>query len=174
MATRYMDEYIGCIERSLNTLTIPRDVGTIRSFFYGNTSGGYYVFDLTSVTFPTNAGIVAIGEGAFAGTKLTTITIPEQVSTIESYAFYCCTKLTSIVIPKGVNTLGLRAFAECTGLTSVIFKGTPSTFGYGRDDVFYGCDNPNLNIYVPWSETDYIYNFYEISDTATIHYNYNT
>lgn len=43
---------------------------------------------------------------------------------IENNAFYNCTKLTSITIPEGVTSIGKSAFAYCSKLTSVTFKNT--------------------------------------------------
>ena len=43
-------------------------------------------------------------------TGLTSVTIPESVTTIREGAFMNCTGLTSVTIPDGVTTIGSSAF----------------------------------------------------------------
>ena len=53
------------------------------------------------------------------GDLVTSITIPNSVTSIGKLAFYNCTGLTSIVIPNSVTSIGEYAFNDCTGLTAV-------------------------------------------------------
>ena len=72
---------------------------------------------LTSITIPEN--ITSIGRCAFSGCDgLTSITIPDSVTSIGSAAFENCSGLTSIVIPDSVTSIDHWAFQYCTGLTS--------------------------------------------------------
>ena len=50
---------------------------------------------------------------------LTSVTIPNSVTSIEDYAFAYCTGLTELTIPDSVTSIGDSAFEGCTGLTSV-------------------------------------------------------
>ena len=73
---------------------------------------------LTSVVIPD--GVTTIGDWAFDKcTSLTSITIPYSVTTIGEYAFYNCTSLTSITIPYSVTSIGDSAFMGCTSLTEI-------------------------------------------------------
>ena len=51
--------------------------------------------------------------------SLTSITIPDSVTSIGRWAFSGCTGLTSITIPDSVISIGENAFSGCTGLTSI-------------------------------------------------------
>ncbi|MBU2929107.1 leucine-rich repeat domain-containing protein [Winogradskyella psychrotolerans] len=62
---------------------------------------------LTSVTIPTN--IVTIEEAAFANNSLTTVSIPDSVTLIERNAFVN-NQLTTLDLGEGVETLGSGAF----------------------------------------------------------------
>lgn len=58
-----------------------------------------------------------IYKSAFAGcVNLTSIVIPDSVTSIGSYAFEDCTGLTSITIPDSVTFIGYEAFYNCTSL----------------------------------------------------------
>ena len=76
---------------------------------------------LTSVTIPND--IVSISSFAFYNCAgLTNVTIPNSVTSIGRSAFYNCTGLTSITIPDSVTSIGSSAFSGCTGLTNVTFE----------------------------------------------------
>ncbi len=64
--------------------------------------------------------VKTIYEYAFCqNTKITSVTIPNGVTSIGYYAFYACSSLTSVTIPDSVTTIGERAFFDCSRLTSV-------------------------------------------------------
>ena len=62
--------------------------------------------------------VTSIGEQAFLGSSLTSVTIPESVKSIGERAFLC-SSLTSVTIPSGVTSIGENAFYYCISLTSV-------------------------------------------------------
>ena len=55
---------------------------------------------------------------------LTSIEIPNSVTSIGGAAFKGCSNLTSIEIPASVTSIGGSAFDECSGLTTVYYTGT--------------------------------------------------
>ena len=58
---------------------------------------------------------------AFYGcTRLTSLTIPDGITSIGHQAFYGCTRLTSLTLPNSLTDLGTDAFARCRDLTSVV------------------------------------------------------
>jgi len=71
--------------------------------------------------------VVAIGDGAFHDSSLTSVTIPDSVTSIGYVAFRYCGSLTSVIIPGSVATIGREVFAYCTYLTNVsILNGVTS------------------------------------------------
>ena len=90
---------------------------------------------LTSVTIPNS--VTSIREGAFSGcTLLTSITIPDSVISIGDYAFSGCSNLTSITLPDAVTEIGLRAFKNCSKLDIISL---PNSMAYWGDYAFEGC-----------------------------------
>jgi len=86
-----------------------------------------------AVTIPSSISgltVTSIGSGAFEyGSGLTSITIPNSVTSIGQQAFeYCWSQsLTTITIGSGVTSLGEYAFSGCTYLTKVYFLGNEPT-----------------------------------------------
>ena len=48
--------------------------------------------------------------------SITSVIIPDSVTSIGKYTFYGCSSLTSIKIPKGVMSIGEWAFSGCSRL----------------------------------------------------------
>jgi hypothetical protein len=47
------------------------------------------------------------------------VTLPDTLTSIESYVFSSCSSLTSVTIPAGVTSIGNGAFSYCSELASV-------------------------------------------------------
>ena len=90
---------------------------------------------MTSVTIPNS--VTSIGNSAFEHCSgLTSVTIPNSVTSIGWYAFYNCTSLTSVTIPNSVTSIGEGAFSGCSGLTSVTIPNSVTSIGI---NAFRGC-----------------------------------
>ena len=71
----------------------------------------------------TNAG--TLGEGG-----PTSVTLPDSITHIGSYAFYHCTNLTSITLPDAISALPAGVFGDCSRLTSVHLPEQLQALGY--------------------------------------------
>ena len=70
--------------------------------------------------------------------KLTSITMPSQITTIGEQAFYQCTSLTKITIPSKVTTIGKQAFYGCKKLKTITIKTKKLTSKKIGDKAFKG------------------------------------
>ncbi|WP_026887893.1 leucine-rich repeat domain-containing protein [Clostridium beijerinckii] len=84
--------------------------------------------NLTSITIPDSTtsieSIVCMN-----CSNLTSIVIPNSVTNIQADAFSGCSSLKSIIIPSSVKTIESRAFAGCSGLTSLSIPNSVTSIG---------------------------------------------
>ena len=75
---------------------------------------------LISATFPIDSNLTSIGYEAFENTKLTSIHIPNGVTTIDASTFRGCDLLETVIIGSGVTDIGDEAFSGAFLLRSVV------------------------------------------------------
>lgn len=82
--------------------------------------------------------VTTIGHAAFFNSAVTSVTIPDSVTSISDEAFVNCPKLTNISIPNSVTFIGFSAFNSCTSLKSITLPSSLSTI---QSYAFYNCEN---------------------------------
>ena len=119
-------------------VSIPSSVGGYAVKRVGDGWSAVFGLDttlVTSVGIPNS--VTSIGQYAFYRcTSLTGITIPNSVTSIEKDAFYRCISLTSITIPNSVTSIGDGVFYECTSLISITIPNSVTSIGIYA---FFGC-----------------------------------
>ncbi len=122
----------------------------------GITSIGNYAFsgsDITSVTIP--ATVKAIGVGAFKDcAKLTAAVIPSGVTAVRNLTFAGCSALASVTIPASVTAIDSMAFENCSALTGVTLPSSLKTIGASA---FSGCSKL-VAVTIPSGVTEIPYN----------------
>ena len=79
--------------------------------------------------------VTRIGDSAFSAydidacSNLTSIVIPDSMTSIGWYAFFSCTSLTDVTIPNGLTSIGEDAFCECTSLADVTIPDSVTSIG---------------------------------------------
>lgn len=110
------------------TLTLPEGLKEIgSSAFSGSAEFAGYVnnkmMNITAVNLPNS--LEKLGYNAFHACKITSVTVPEQITVLESGVFSCCFELTSVTLPEGLKTIGSLEqyssgpFQHCTSLKTI-------------------------------------------------------
>ena len=112
-----------------------------------------YTFDTTGehVVKYSLKNSINIGDGAFrACSGLSSVTIPDSVTSIGQFAFRDCTGLTSVTIGSGITSIDFASFYQCSSLTSCTINAQqPPTLG---DSAIYRTNN--CPIYVSCASVD--------------------
>ena len=108
-------------------------------YFVGLSAIGNFAFyrctGLTTVEIPNS--VTSIGEYSFYNcTSLTSIELPNSVTSIRNYSFSVCTSLTSIALSNSLTSIYYYSFAGCRSLTSIEI---PSSVTYISSDAFPSC-----------------------------------
>ena len=111
---------------NLTAVTIPKSVENFRGIAFGGCTGlqsivvedGNPVYDSRE---NCNAIIETSSNTLIAGCKSTII--PESVTSLGEYAFWCCRSLQSIIIPPKIKSLRGKSFNDCTLLKSITVDG---------------------------------------------------
>ena len=95
--------------------------------------------------------VTAINNAAFTNSAVTSVTIPDSVTSIPDAAFVNCSQLTNISIPNSVTYIGFSAFDGCASLKSITLPSSLRTIG---NSAFAGC--PSLmTVTYPGSKTQW-------------------
>jgi len=92
-----------------------------------------------NVTVPSNIDgkpVASIGNQAFSDSGITSITIPDSVTSIGDEAFFQCRNLSSVTIGNGIKSIGDYAFYLCTSLTNITMQGSVTSIG---QQAFWQC-----------------------------------
>jgi BspA type Leucine rich repeat region (6 copies) len=156
----------GCT--NLTSITIPRNVNSIGADALGScinlqaitvdpmnpnfasVEGVLFGKDLTTLLaypgglsgrYAIPRSVTTIASDAFAGCSVTSVMIPNSVTSIEDWAFSLCLGLTNLTIPSSVTNIGEYAFYICSNLHAIHFEGnapsTDSTIFTGDSGIVY-------------------------------------
>lgn len=124
--------------------TLKGDQATVTGAVAGTSFSGELVIP-ASVTYEGKAYTVTeIGNFAFSNYDISSVSIPETVTTIGGGAFQSCTQLVSVTIPKSVITITGAAFQACIGLTSVTIGESVTSIGNNAFNICSKLAEPQL------------------------------
>lgn len=130
--------------QTLTYTVLDQDAKTCQTKAGTSTDGGNNVAGPLTIPEKASDGdnyysVIAISDYSFSGCKgLTSVTIPNSVTSIDFFAFKGCAGLTSIKIPNSVTEIGNYAFRSCTGLKSITIGNSVTSIG---SNAFYDCSS---------------------------------
>ena len=104
---------------------------------------------LESVELPDGIEVI---DGAFSGSGVKSISLPDSITRLGEYAFGDCSRLESIIIPDNVTEIGACAFSQCTSLESITIYNPECSISFSVDTipeatVIYGHINSTAQMY---------------------------
>lgn len=130
--------------KNLTNVTFPGSLASVGSRAFSNFSN-LYISNLSSwcKNDIANNPLRCAKNFYVNGTLLTTLTIPDDITSISPYLFYGCKNLKTIIYPDGLTSIGDYAFYGCENLKTII----PSdNLTYVGNYAFYGCKNLETTI----------------------------
>lgn len=123
---------------TVTSVTIPSTIKTIGANVFSNCS------KLTSVDFSENTGEIVLGIGAFMGSAVKNIQLPQGITEIPASCFQGTTGDGEFVIPSSVTSIGDGAFLS-SKYTSFTFEDGTSDLKCGKQ-VFAGASMTSFEI----------------------------
>ena len=124
----YGDIWYGC--NKLRTVNVGENVTSLPQNIFYNA-------EINAINFlGDNPQLTIIGNGALASTNITSIDIPNGVTSIGNDAFHWCYGLTTVTIPDNVANIGSSAFEYCYNIKNVVIGSAVATIG---EKAFLSC-----------------------------------
>lgn len=117
--------------KNLETVNIPASVKTIGSEAFRDNP------NLKNANFAKGSQVESFGSSVFYNcVTLQKFTMPDTVTSIDSYCFERCTALSNIHLSSALSYIGYRAFHSCTGLETITL---PDSMSKTSSDIFLDC-----------------------------------
>ena len=137
--------------RSLSEVNLPDSLTTIEgAAFYVDPD--YNIGSIQSIALPSN--LTSIGNWAFAGQGLRSVTIPGSMHEVASDTFNGCPGLNSITVLNGTTKINEGAFNYCQMIKSVTIPSSVTFVdhnafyeGYYMEDIYLYPDPANLDFF---------------------------
>ena len=84
-----------------------------------NTYSGSVSIPETVTNNGTEYSVTTIGESAFKGSAVTSVSMPEGITSIDYNAFSGCQNLETVALPESLTIFGFRAFESCKLLKTI-------------------------------------------------------
>lgn len=131
---------------ALSSVELPENISRVeQDAFLANyicTGLGDYGDEIRTYTIQDiklNEGLIEIGSNAFGGAVITSLILPNSLTTIGQEAFSGCYQLAEITWPDNKGFTEINGFDNCTSLPDSIFESLPVTVTSIGYQAFSGC-----------------------------------
>ena len=135
----------------LTSVTIPNSVTSIGVAAFLGCSGLENIYITDIAAWCNISGLSNLMGYGSSNIKLylnnkpvTELVIPDSVTSIVDFAFWCCSGLTSVTIPDSVTSIGSSAFLGCSGLTSITIPNSVTSIGWSAFEYCNGLESITL------------------------------
>ncbi|MCI5582324.1 MAG: leucine-rich repeat domain-containing protein, partial [Anaeroplasma sp.] len=136
----------------LNNIILPKELKYIGDYAFANCK------NLVSVDFEEGSSLETIASSAFSYCdKLTSVSLPDSIITMNNNVFDKCISLKNINIPKSLTAISNSLFIDCEGLERIELNDKITCIGH---NAFNRCSSL-VEIVIPSSVTeigDYVFN----------------
>lgn len=127
----------------VKSVSFSDSISTIENNNSFNSSADVYIKIHSISNFLSMDGVTSIGQGKkhlvdTEGNLITSVTIPDAITSIHESAFCYCVDLVSIILPNTVEYIGTYAFQGCTSLASFEIPDSVTNVG---NYLFDGCSS---------------------------------
>ncbi len=105
-------------------VTYPGDDGFLSPWSGYTKPVGSLIIPSSVTRYSMNYMVTSIGSNAFYGCNLNSVTIGNNVTSIDDFAFYACSGLYTMTISNSIIQIGDDVFQNCGALTTVYYTGT--------------------------------------------------
>ena len=144
---------------SLSSITIPKNITYIDAYAFdgcsnldsiiwnakNGPSSPFWIISSQIKSFVLGKDVESIPSRlCFSMDSITSITIPNGVKNIGSFAFSCCSSLTSVTIGNNVQLIDSAAFSNCLSLTSITIPNSVMNIEYCAFSACLSLDSVNI------------------------------
>lgn len=131
---------------ALSSVELPENISRVAKFAFlanyictGLDDYGDEIRTYTIQDIKLNEGLIEIGSNAFDGAVITSLVLPNSLTTIGNSAFSGCYQLAEITWPDNKGFTEINGFDHCTSLPDSIFESLPVTVTSIGYQAFIGC-----------------------------------
>ena len=106
---------------------------------------------LRSIKLP--ACLKTISAGAFVGSSLRSIIIPNSVATLGGWVFSFCKSLTSVTLPDSISLIKDYTFWDCSSLESIVIPASVTSISGWSFGWSFGCGSALRSVIIPINAT---------------------
>ncbi|MBQ3193869.1 MAG: leucine-rich repeat protein [Oscillospiraceae bacterium] len=121
-------------------------------YYDGITYAPWYSYRKRIQSAVITEGVTCIGAYSFYMCNLSSVIIPDSVTSINEGAFNLCSNLTEVILPDGLTTIGYKAFEGCRNLAEIVIPASVTSIWA---DNFSSCIRVHISDLKAWCNINF-------------------